>query len=90
MATKQKINKSAILKKLQKGMVEIRFTKLSGGERIMKATLRKDLIPESLWPNSVNEDYNTRGDHNECRVFDTEIGEWRSFLWDRLNSATPL
>jgi hypothetical protein len=81
--------KTKTLKHLKAGVVEIRFSKIDGTERVMHATLNEQLIPVIARPSAGEADYNDRNEHNECRVFDVDIQDWRAFRWDRLNYMAP-
>lgn len=60
-------------------VVTITFTKKDGDERVIKATLKEDLIPEDMIPKGTS----TRKKSEESQsVFDVEKDEWRSFRWD--------
>jgi hypothetical protein len=66
---------------LQEGVVTITFTKKDGDERVIKATLKEDLIPEEMIPKGTS----TRKKSEESQsVFDVEKDEWRSFRWDSI------
>jgi hypothetical protein len=64
---------------LKDGIVEVTFTKKDGSERVMKATLNADYMPESRQdiedakprPESSNPDL--------INCFDVEAGGWRCF-----------
>jgi hypothetical protein len=66
---------------LQEGVVSITFTKKDGDERVIKATLKEDLIPFDMIPKGTS----TRKKSEESQsVFDVEKDEWRSFRWDSI------
>jgi hypothetical protein len=66
---------------LQEGVVTITFTKKDGDERVIKATLKEDLIPFDMFPKGTS----TRKKSEESQsVFDVEKDEWRSFRWDSI------
>jgi hypothetical protein len=59
----------------------VTFTKKDGSQRVINATLAQGRIPTDKQPKSQAEDsYSSAA----CRVFDTELGEWRSFRWDSI------
>lgn len=74
----RKTNEEFLFEALQKGEVEVTFTKVNGDTRIMRCTLNGNFIPPENWPFSTAEkdgiDENTT-----LPVFDTDIQEWRSF-----------
>lgn len=56
------------------------FTKADGSERVMRATKNPSLIPQEY-----SETESTRSASTEaCRVYDLDLGAWRSFRYDRL------
>lgn len=64
---------------LKDSVVTIKFTKKDGDERVIKATLKEDLIPFDMIPKGTS----TRKKSEESQsVFDVEKDEWRSFRWD--------
>ena len=66
---------------LQEGIVEIKFTKVTGEERTMLATLNMDLIPMDL--QSTAENARKSNPNIQC-VYDVEADGWRSFRWNSL------
>lgn len=68
-----------VLKTNEQG-VRIVFTKADGTERVMRATKNPSLIPKEF-----SETESTRSASTEaCRVYDLDLGAWRSFRYDRL------
>lgn len=66
---------------LKESVVTITFTKKDGDGRVIKATLKEDLIPEEMIPKGTS----TRKKSEESQsVFDVEKDEWRSFRWDSI------
>lgn len=65
-----------------KSGVCVTFTKKDGSERKMQCTLIESKIPTDKRPKSTNESENSSTVGSAVRVFDTEVGEWRSFRWD--------
>ena len=65
----------------------VTFTKKDGTERKMHCTLVSSKIPSDKQPKSVNESENSSTSGSAVRVFDTEIGEWRSFRWDSVKQV---
>ena len=62
----------------------ITFRKSDGTDREMKGTLVPSAIPQDKVP--------TGNDHVDNadvqRVFDVDLGEWRSFRWDRVKQVS--
>jgi len=76
-AGQQKVFREWTLGLLHDGIVTINFKKQDGTERVMKATLKPGLVPVV--------ESSKRKPNVECQVvWDTEIGEWRSFKWMNL------
>jgi len=70
----QKIVRSALVD----GIVRIEFAKADGTIRKMNATLQESIVPH------VEKNKETKINTDTCVVWDTDIGAWRSFRWDRL------
>jgi hypothetical protein len=77
---KTKKEKDWLLGRLRSEIVELKFTKKDGTERIMKCTLAEQKIPAENAPKGVE-----RAKSDEAvAVFDLENNGWRSFRWDSL------
>lgn len=63
-------------------VVEVKFSKKDGTDRVMRCTLQESSIPESAKPKGTNRAVS----EDSIRVFDTEKNEWRSFRWDSVKS----
>jgi len=69
---------------LRDSEVTIKFEKNDGTERIMKCTLKSDLLPEV----KQSENKKVRNVSNESlAVYDVEKNGWRSFRWDSIKSV---
>lgn len=66
---------------LQSGLC-VTFTKKDGSERKMQCTLIENKIPTDKRPKGESDSETTSTSGSAVRVFDTEVGEWRSFRWD--------
>lgn len=55
--------------------VEINFTKKDGAERQMKCTLKEGVTPVVENPKTSD---------TLCTVWDTELGQWRSFYFENI------
>lgn len=60
---------------LKDGVIEVKFTKKDGSLRVMKCTLKEDLIPTEHAPKGTGK-VKTSGD--VISVFDVENNGWRS------------
>lgn len=71
---------------LSEGVVELTFVRADGTVRVMDATLREDLLPKL----PITSHTGPPNEHLQV-VWDTKAnegaGDWRSFRWERLNSA---
>lgn len=77
------IVKYSINNRLEKTVLTVTFTKKDGTERVMKCTLKSDLLP----PQVVNEDKPAKKKSNtSVAVFDVEANAWRSFSYDSVIS----
>ena len=63
-------------------IVEVKFTKKDGTDRVMQCTLQESSIPDSAKPKGSNRAIS----EDSLRVFDTEKNEWRSFRWDSIKT----
>jgi len=70
-----------------KSGVCVTFTKKDGSERKMQCTLIESKIPTDKRPKGTSESENTSIVGSAVRVFDTEVGEWRSFRWDSVTKV---
>jgi len=76
-------SRSEMLDMLRNGVCQVKFIKKNGEERIMQATLKQELIPESIMPKTSSEEWNGVDQTiNALRVVDVDKKEWRSFLID--------
>jgi len=61
----------------------VEFIKKDGSIRKMHATLNSTLIPQDKQPKG-SEEAGSEAARSAVRVFDTEVGEWRSFIWENV------
>jgi hypothetical protein len=75
---------------LQKGIVQVQFTKADGSDRIMKATLCKDEIQVRYegYNDSLLDETGKRQTSETCVVWDVDVNDWRSFRWDRVKNVS--
>jgi hypothetical protein len=79
-----KINKDTLKANLQNGTGTIVFTKTDGSERIMKCTLKSELLPVV----EIKEGAKVKVENPEVlSVWDLENEGWRSFRIDSIISA---
>ena len=70
---------------LKDGVVEVTFTKSDGTERVMKCTLKDEVISEH-WIPKESESQRKYSD-DALPVFDVESKGWRSFRWDSIKEV---
>jgi hypothetical protein len=70
-----------------KSSVCVTFTKKDGTERAMQCTLIESRIPTDKHPKSDSQSQNSSTTGSAVRIFDTEVGEWRSFRWDSVTKV---
>lgn len=69
--------KNFILKEMRRGIVEVKFTKANGEERVMHGTLNSSRIPKREHRETNPNPHNESKDLVRC--FDVEKDAWRSF-----------
>ncbi len=73
-------DKQLLIETLRNGVAEVVFTKKDGTERLMQCTTAENWIPGDKQPKGSSRSVPSES----IAVFDTQIGEWRSF---RFNSV---
>ena len=68
---------------LEQNVLVVNFTKLDGDTRIMACTLREDMKPKQV----VKEGTTKKVNDSVINVWDVNAQGWRSFRYDRMNSA---
>ena len=71
---------------LQKGVAQITFTKVDGTERLMKCTLKEDIIPTPPADVASKSTVKRHEAQNVISVWDVEKEGWRSFRWDSIKA----
>lgn len=88
------IDASALVHELQNSVIEIRFTKLDGTPRIMRATLDKKIVPtapETVSEGGANSKQLLQEQHDPLfHVWDIDAKGWRSFHASQINSTQSL
>lgn len=77
--------KDEVVKMLKESVCTVKFTKKDGSLRIMKATLKDDVV-KPLMESSGTSTSSRRSNPNQVAVIDTELNEWRSFNLDSIVS----
>jgi len=70
---------------LEKEIVEIVFTKKDGSERVMKCTLKEDVLPMIRSDDGTSIKSKSK---EVLAVWDVESEGWRSFRWDSIKSVS--
>ena len=75
-------NRDTLLNDLRKNVIEVHFQKQNGEQRVMKCTLKREMLP----PNYVNEQTEERDFHSKNQdviaAWSVNDGGWRSFRID--------
>ena len=74
-------NQIPVTTALMDGIIEIEFQKADESLRKMKATLQESIVPHTA--TKKDKEPNTEA----CVVWDTDLSQWRSFRWDRLQTV---
>jgi len=70
--------RDGLIDMLRHNIVIVTFTKVNGDERVMKCTLRSEMIPNALTQNGELVVENKQSSNN-ISVWDVESKGWRSF-----------
>lgn len=80
------MNKEQLTQALKERVCEVKFLKTNGEKRLMKATLKEDLLPVvEVDPDKPKKERKKNPDVQP--VFDTEKKAWRSFRYDAIISV---
>ncbi len=71
------MQKSDIVSTLQTNVCDVKFIKVNGEERLMRCTLKKDMLPEYI---DMNDD--KKANESVVPVWDLDKKGWRSFRVD--------
>ena len=83
--------RDAMLNDLRENVVEVTFTKVSDGSvRVMRCTLRKELLPEEYIEEESQEKYFHQANPDVIAAWDVQKGGWRSFRLDSIISVQAL
>lgn len=78
-------NRDEVLTDLRSHVVEVTFTKVNGDQRVMRCTLKQNLLPQS-YVQDINEQTKEKEFHqtnaNVIAAWDVQKGGWRSFRID--------
>jgi len=76
------MKRETLLEILQADTPTVTFTKQNGDERVMRCTLREDLVPATKGNLGRPENLNV------IRVFDLDLNSWRSFKVASVKAVT--
>lgn len=72
-----------VIKMLKESVCTVKFTKKDGTERVMKATLKDDVV-KPLMEAAGTSTSSRKSNPNQVCVVDTEKNAWRSFNLDSI------
>lgn len=72
-------NRDTVLNDLRKFVSEVTFTKNNGETRVMRCTLREDLLPEDYSEHAEREKNYHSSNPDLITAWDVQKGGWRSF-----------
>ena len=75
------MQKPDIVSALQSNICDVKFTKVNGEERLMRCTLKEDLLPEPV-ASDTEITRNRKPNESVQVVWDLEKTAWRSFRID--------
>jgi hypothetical protein len=75
-------NRDTILTDLREYVMEVTFNKQNGEQRVMRCTLRPDLLPETYINEVAEEKGYHRSNPDVIAAWDVQKGGWRSFRID--------
>lgn len=74
------LSKSNIVNMLHNGIINVKFTKKDGTERVMKCTLLENIIK----PHEKTTEREKKVNEDILSVWDVEKDAWRSFRYDSI------
>jgi hypothetical protein len=77
------MTRNEIYEILQKHVADVAFTKVDGSERVMRCTLKSDLVPAPVDKPERNRTVN----ESVLPVWDIDKNAWRSFRVDSVSSV---
>lgn len=79
-------DRDAILSDLRKYVIEVTFTKVNGENRVMRCTLRPELLPTRYREQDITEETKFHADNPDViSAWDIQKGGWRSFRIDSVS-----
>ena len=81
------LTKEDVQNQLHQGICQVSFTKVNGEERIMRCTLKEDLLPAQIDLEEAIQKKSKKFNPDVYAVYDVVAEGWRSFRWDSLISC---
>jgi len=76
-------SKQQIQEQARNGIINVRFTKVNGEERVMNCTLLSEYLPKQM-------DFSESKPNDQVlSVWDVDIGGWRSFRVESVSDVGP-
>ncbi len=72
---------------LRQGIITVKFTKADGSLRVMRCTTSSTIVPEDAKPTGKMMISEETAKHT-LRVYDVEVGGWRSFKLDSIQEVS--
>lgn len=80
------INRENLKNYLKNDILEVTFTKANGEERVMKCTLKEDIL-NKYFDSNDNEKTERKINEEILSVFDIDVENWRSFRIDSVKTV---
>lgn len=68
---------------LKENVAKVTFTKVDGSERVIRGTLKPELLPQK---DSNKSSSSRKSNDNICPIFDLDKNDWRCFRVDSVKS----
>jgi CMP-N-acetylneuraminic acid synthetase len=78
------MNQQEMKNALHENVCTVTFTKVNGDERVMRCTLKTDLLPAQQDIEEAIEKKSKKPNPDVLAVYDLNAAGWRSFRWDKL------
>lgn len=78
-------DRNEVLRDLRQFVAEVTFTKVNGQQRVMRCTLRPDLLPEKYVTEEAAEREFHETNQETIRAWDLQANGWRSFRMDSVS-----
>lgn len=76
------LDRDTVIKDLRDYVIEVSFEKVNGENRVMRCTLKPNLLPPSYINESAEEKTFHNNNPNVIAAWDVQKGGWRSFRID--------